>query len=248
MTLMEEARALIKAHLSARPQLSIASMARSCNMPPSTARSILQGGQSSASVENLSSLLLTFMTIDEVTEVLKKHSDERFWKGLLGKFKEPYGEHTDVTGDIARGFRWEHPDHLIIAMACLPDGVDPSWLIKKFGEFSAIPRIQALLDQGFIREINGRLKIQKDFLYFPDIDDSRQKAGLHVQNWKPHEMDQGGWLYHITQSYTAESHEKAKQLTRDYLDSLATLGKETAGDRVLVFSIIASLLDGGVMK
>ncbi len=245
MTLLEEARALIKAHLSARPQLSIASMARSCNMPPSTARSILQGGQSSASVENLSSLLLTFMTIDEVTEVLKKHSDERFWKGLLGKFKEPYGEHTDVTGDIARGFRWEHPDHLIIAMACLPSGADPSWLIRKFGEVATVPRIQALLDEGFIREINGRLKIQKDFLYFPNVDDSTQKACLHAQNWQTSEMETGGWLYHITQNYTPEKHEKAKQLTREYLDSLAALGKDADGDRVLVFSIIASLLDGG---
>lgn len=246
MTLLEEARALIKAHLSEKPQLSIASLARACRMPSSTARSILQGGQSSASVENLTSLLLTFMSVDEVTQLLRKHSDERFWKGLLGKFKEPIGDKREVTGEVGRGFRWQHPDHLILAMACLSGGVDPSWLVRKFGEFSALPRIQALLDEGFIREINGRLKIQKDFLYFPDVEDSRQKAELHAQHWKAGEMESGGWLYHLTQSYTEDKHEKAKELTREYLDRLSELGKAGNGDKVLVFSIVASLLDGGM--
>ena len=74
-------------------------------------------------------------------------------------------------------------------------------------------------------------------------------AALHMQNWKPSEMQNGGLLYFLLQNYTEEAHEEAKGLIRELLDKLAKLGKNHShGNKVLVFSMAASLLDSEVRK
>jgi hypothetical protein len=246
MTLLEETQKLIKDYLQNHPNLTMAHFARVSGKPASTVRSIVQGEVKQTSLENITALLLVFMPVHEVMELVSRHTSESddFWNGII----RAYGEKSSAAAINANGFEWKNPDHLIIALASLPNGLDRNMIAKAFGERDGSNRVKALLDAGYLREINGKLKHPESYLVF-NLLDSRKRAVLHAIGWGEEEVNNGGWLYHITQNYSPEGHEKAKRLARKFLDDLLALEKEYPnGDQILVFTMLASLLKEGDLR
>lgn len=239
MTLLEEARDLIKANLAAKPHLSTASMARACGMSPTTARSIIQGEVKKTALENIVSLLSTFMSYEEISVLVNKHDKGRTQAGALKVWSD-----RKATAVESNDFEWEDPDHEIAALASSTFGTTRERISKLFGDERGIERLESLLNAGILREVNGKIRQQDEYVSY-SIDDSQKKAALQTDRWKRKDIDKGGFLYHFTQNYTKEGHEKACERTRVYLSDLDELGQTYGnGDMVLMLSIIANLLNG----
>jgi hypothetical protein len=242
MTLLEEARELIKRYLTENPHLSTAALARSAGMPFSTARSIIQGEVQKTSLEKITSLLLVFMPFKDVMSLVDKHTEEKFWLVVKNNWSKDETK-TVITSDE---FEWESPDHFILAMAALPSGVTPEKLQATFGDYIVPRRVELLLDAGLVRLVNGKLKQSEEYLYYPKISDSKAKALMHLNSWTTDEIAQGGFLYHITMALSEIGKEKHRDLTRRYLDDSLKLAKEHPGDQnALLLSIVGSFLRGG---
>ncbi|MDQ3232925.1 MAG: hypothetical protein M3Q07_13990 [Pseudobdellovibrionaceae bacterium] len=239
MTLLEEARGLIKDHLASKPHLSIASMARACGMPPTTARTIIQGEVRKTALENIVALLSTFMSYEAIHELVEKYDREKFQTGSIKVLAERKARIVSTEG-----FEWEDPDHEIAALASSSFGTTRERIGKLFGEERGLERLEALLGAGILREINGKIKQPEEFVAY-SIKDSQQKAAMQADRWKQEDIDDGGFLYHLTQNYTDEGHAEALALTRDYISKMANLEqKYKGGDRILMLSIVANLLRG----
>ncbi len=244
MTLLEEARSLIKAYLAAKPHLSIASLAKACGMPPTTARAIVQGEVQKTSVEKITALLLTFMSIESVVELVAKYDEHRVHLGSLKIFAE-----RKVRFVASNEFDWQDPDHEIVALAAAAAGTSVRRICELFGKERGESRLAALLEAGLLREINGRIKQPEEDVLF-SIADAQKRAALHMNRWRPADIDAGGFLYHIYQSITEEGYEEAKKAVKQCVDRLGEIKDEYKAEvdddrsRVLLLSLAANLLKG----
>jgi hypothetical protein len=239
MTLLDEARDLIKAYLAGKPHLSIVSMAKSCGMAPSTARSIVQGEVKKTSIENIVSLLSTFMSYEEIYALVEKYEKNKLKSGSLRIWFE-----KGAKAISSEGFDWEDPDHEIAALASSSFGTSRDRVAKMFGASRGLGRLDAMLNAGILREVNGRIKQQAEYVSY-SIKDSQKKAALQSDRWKTEDIDKGGFVYHLTQNYTEEGHKEALAIIGETVVRLAALEEKYAGgDKVLMLSIVGNLLNG----
>lgn len=238
MTLLEEARGLIKAYLTSKPHISVAALARSAGMPASTARSIIQGEVQKTSLVNLVNLLQVFMGYEEINALVSKYdpnSAEAAHISFLTKKKAKFVE--------SQSFEYETPDQNILALASSLHGVSRDKIRKEYGEHG-LRRLDRLLNSGMLREINNRIKQQAEHVEYP-ITDTQKKVGLQANNWKPEDMDLGGFIFHLTQNYTPEAHDQAISIIKEAILKLTDLETTNEhGDKVVLISFICNLLDG----
>ncbi len=240
MTLLEEARGLIKAHLASKPHLSIASMARACGIPPTTARTIIQGEVKKTSRDNIVGLLATFMEFDEINALVSKYED----KDSIG------AAHISILTQRKAKlvapealFEYENPDQNILALASSSNGVSRERIMTKYGEFG-LKRVELLMTAGLLREINNRIKQPDECVYYP-LRDTQQKVKRQAESWKPEDTENGGFIYHLTQNYTLEAHEEALEAIKQCIVKLSELERKNKhGDKVVMISFIGNLLDG----
>lgn len=238
MTLLDEARGLIKAYLASKPHISVAALARSAGMAASTARSIIQGEVQKTALVNLVNLLQVFMDYETINVLVSKYdqdSAEAAHVSLLTKKKFKYV--------ASEAFEYAHPDQNILALASSSHGVSRDRIRKEYGEHG-LGRVEKLLNSGMLREINNRIKHQNEQVYYP-ITDTQKKVSLQADSWKPEDMDLGGFILHLTQNYTLEAHDKAIHIVKDAIAKLSDLEKtNNHGDKILIISFICNLLDG----
>ncbi len=240
MTLLEEARSLIKAYLAAKPHLSIASLAKACGMPPTTARAIVQGEVQKTSIDKITALLLTFMDVQSVIAVVAKYENSRVQTGSLQFWAERKAQFV-----ASEGFDWQDPDHEIVALAASPAGITAARISELYGKEHGEKRLAALLDVGILREINGKIKQPDDNVSF-SISDAQKRAALHTSGWRQEDMDLGGFLYHLYLAIDKEGHEEVKSLVRQLITNLGEVEKKYRSDNapVLLFSLCANRLKG----
>ncbi|HET9241390.1 MAG TPA: hypothetical protein VFO10_29255 [Oligoflexus sp.] len=240
MTLLDEARELIRKHLSENPNLSTASLARDSKLPFSTVRSITQGEVKKTSVENITALLQVFMEFKDILNLINKHKEEeKFWAGIV----EICSERNSKSANLG-AFDWQDPDQEIVALASSSNGISRERILTLYGSEHGGRRLQALLDAGILKEINNRIKQSEEYVCY-SVEDSKEKAALQSARWHREHMDEGGFLYHITQNYSEADHERAKEITRKYILDITNLEKNSrGGEKVLMLSIVANLLDG----
>jgi hypothetical protein len=215
MTLLEEARGLIKNHLAAKPHLSIASLAKACGMPPTTARAIVQGEVQKTSIDRITSLLLTFMDIENVILLVSKYEKTKVQSGALQFWAE-----RKATFVASEGFDWQDPDHEIVALAASPSGITTERILQLYGKEHGERRLTALLDAKILREINGRIRQPDDNVSF-SISDAQKRAALHTDRWRQEDIESGGFLYHLYLAITPEGHEEVKTLVRQFITNLS---------------------------
>ncbi len=237
MALIDEVRKLIKEHLNNSPKVTIASLARSADVATSTARAIMQGDIRDPAEDKLTALLLTFLTLDQVIEVLEKNSPNSTVLKLMKK-------HLHKPEIIVQSsqFRWVYPDHLIIGLADTTEGTTQLELERRFGE-DCKRRISALMEAGILREINSRIKLVSD-IYFPNINDSIEKVKIHSQGWSADEMKSGGFLYHLTDGYSDKGVELGRAAASRFIDELGQIHKDHPGSRAFILSILGSIFEG----
>jgi hypothetical protein len=239
MTLLDEAKDLIKAYLAAKPHLSIVSMAKSCGMAPSTARSIVQGEVKKTSIENIVALLSTFMGYEEIYALVEKNEQNKFKADALKIWFQKGAKAIDTDG-----FEWEDPDHEIAALASSSFGTSRERIAKLFGEERGSERLSVMLNAGILREVNGRIKQKAEYVSYP-LKDSQRKAALQSDRWKPEDIDKGGFICHLTQNYTEQGHKEALLIIGEAIERLAALEeKYSGGDKVLMLSMVGNLLNG----
>lgn len=242
MTLLEEARELIKRYLAEHPNLSIACLSRDAGIPASTARSIIQGEVKKTSKENLTSLLEVFMPAKDVQSLLQRHGHEK-----RSSIVDVYADNDAKTIE-PKDFEWESPDHEIVALASSQSGIKRERILQLYGTEHGEKRLDALLNAGILREINGAIKQHSEFMRYP-ADHSHSKAKLQAQGWKAEHTENGGFSYHMTQSCNEVGVEKSREYAREYLAKMSMLQKEhPGGNRVIMLSIFANMLDEGETK
>lgn len=235
MTLTEEARELIRAHLNSS-SLSMAALARSSGVPATTARSIIQGEVSKASLENITALLRSFMSAREVLAVVEKHESEGFHSDMSAIYAQ-----KDAVFLQSSQHSWITPDHEIAALASNHGGISRSAIKRIYGE-KGIVRLEALLESEVLREINGRVKQAGEFVEYSQSDSIR-KARLQTESFKESDFVQGAFLYHLTLNCSHEGLDKARELARSFLFELNQLeGKYPGTDSVMMLSLAANVL------
>jgi hypothetical protein len=239
MTLIEEARGLIKAYLVAKPHLSIASLARTAGLPATTARVILQGEVKKTALENIVSLLSIFMSYEEIADLVAKHDADKAKSGAIKVWADRKAKAVDTSD-----FEWMDPDHEIAALASSSFGTTRDRVAKIFGQERGLERLECLLNAGVLREVNGKIMQQDEYVSY-SIKDSQRKAAIQAGRWSQDDINEGGFLYHMTQNYSEEGHAEAQAITRDYITKMAELEKKyKGGNRVLMLSVIANCLRG----
>lgn len=241
MTLLEEARNLIKAYLAAKPHLSIASMAKSCGMPATTARAIVQGEIQKTTVEKITRLLLTFMDIQSVINLVAKYDEYKVHLGTLKILAE-----RDVQFIPSNEIDWQDPDQEIVALASSPSGITANRIFELYGRERGAERLTALLEHGVLREINGRIRQSEENVLF-SVSDAQKRAANQVDRWRPLDMDKGGFLYHLYHPITVEGHKETKEAFKVLLATLNDIRSRhqaADGDPVLLLTLCANLLKG----
>jgi chromosome segregation and condensation protein ScpB len=238
MTLLEEARGLIKAHLAAKPHLSIASLAKACGMPPTTARAIVQGEVQKTSIDKITSLLLTFMDIESVIALIAKHEKAKVQSGALQFWAERKAKFI-----ASEGFDWQDPDHEIVALAASPSGITAARISELYGKEHGEKRLSALLEAGILREINGRIRQPDENVSFSMLD-AQKRAALHTDRWRPDDIEDGGFLYHLYLALTQEGQEEVRTLLKQLITDLGEIEKKYRGSdaAVLILSLCGTQL------
>ena len=213
-------------------------MSRAAGLASSTGRAIIQGEIQETTNDKIAALLMTFMSVYDTMSLIEKYSDKPLWIAVK-KEKIPETQSTQV-----QGFQWEYPDHLIMGLATLVGGVATEIMERAVGTIAA-KRVRILLDAGFLREINGRIHLQSNAMYFSDILDSVAKARMHASAWTAEDMNSGGYLYHYTLGLSEEGCQYTKELSRKYLaDLLEAEAKFPGNERAMVISLICNALVG----
>lgn len=239
MTLLEDARDIIKRYLSERGHLSTSSLAKSAGIPVSTARSIIHGEVQSTSKDNLVPLLLECMSADDVRTLLERHGEYNRWVTMIEVCASKAPKKVE-SGE----FQWKSTDHEIVALACLPAGIRRDRVLQLYGTEHGENRLEALLNAGILREVNGSIRQQSGFVRYP-AHYSHQKAKHQAQNWSAEDAQKGGACYHLTTSCTLAKAEQGREYTREYLDKMANLGEdEPSENRIIMLSIFTNVLGG----
>ncbi len=240
MTLLEEARELIKKHLATNEQTTIAGMARAADIPIPTARSIIQGEVKDTSVDNITALLLTFMSFGEVLSLVNKHNgSKRFWSGIL-----KLCESRDAKNMAGTKFDYRYPDHKIIASASSQFGITRDMIYQTYGHELGGKRLEALLSAGIIKEVDGTIFQQAQYVHY-SLTVARKRVELQANEWDESEIENGGFLYHLHQNLSDEGHETGREITRKYIEDMTELEKKyPGGKKVLMLSILANILKG----
>ena len=237
MALIDEARELIKGHLQKNPHLSIAGLARSAGLAASTARSIIQGEVKKTSKDNITSLLRTFLSAKDVVQLLKNHGDE-----IWTEVNEIYAS-KDAIAVADTGHEWDYPDHEIAARASSSFGVSRFHIMQTYGQ-RGLERLDLLLKEGILREVNGRIRQQSEYVEYT-IPDSIRKMKIQANAFKRDDIEAGGYAYHLTLNCSEEGHKKGREIARKFLQDINQLEKDfPGGSDVLMLSVFANLLSG----
>lgn len=240
MTLLEEVRELIKKHLATNEQVTIAGMARSADIPIPTARSIIQGEVKETSVDNITALLLTFMSFSEVLALVSRHnSSKKFWSGILRLCDSRDAKHLPASG-----FDFKDPDHKIIASASSSFGISRDQIYHDYGNEIGGKRLEALLSAGILIEVDGVIYQQANYVHY-SLSDAKKRIKLQADGWEETDIEDGGFAIHLHQNLSEEGHEISRTLTKKYIEDITELEKKyPGGKRVLMLSILANVLKG----
>lgn len=238
MTLLDEAREIIKRYLDERQNISIAALARDADLPYSTARGIIQGEVKNPKIENVTALLERILPFSEILSLFEKYNGSEFWDGMVRLCADKKAE--SVAAKVGTEHEWKSPDHDIMALA--GPGVTRDRVGKRFGEYG-LERLEVLLSLGLLREINGAIKQQQEYVKYT-LQDSIVKARLHANDWQKEEVDLGGFLYHLTQAISDIGLDKVKDAARRFLLEVTEIEKTHPGDRMLMLSILSNMIQG----
>ena len=220
MTLLDEARDLIRDYLDAHESRKISTLAKRAGVPYSTVRRVVQGESTSVRGETLVPILSVFMEEQAIQALLVKHAtgkNKEFAEVLLE------GSYRQIPHESGEEILWELPDVYIMALANTRSGVAQDQVAKMFGEYG-IDRLEHLVEKEIIVRDGNRFRTFKDNFFdnAPNSVVGRVKAlGTAVAQ----RADKGSIYQYWMHPMSKDQWELIKEETRIYRQKITEIAK-----------------------
>lgn len=241
--LSEALKREIDAYISARPNRSIASLARKCGLGYSTVRRLAQG-EATPELSTVVTIIGAIKSKDEFVSFLKE-----FFPKEGSVFEQHFLGGTQFSDESLDYFLKDEVSNYIIHLAATRSSTTVADISRILGE-RGLTKLDDLIDAGFIeKDKEGVLKFYKDSFAFTNFETFLQNIKLHAGYFNIKNLGKdAALLAHQTESISPEGLRMLKEAGLAYLNKVLEIKRSNPGNIPFFISLMQNVYDTKNLK
>jgi len=228
----------IDAYLSARPNRSIASLARKSGLGYSTIRRLAQG-EATPELSTVVTVIGAIQSRDGFVSFLKEHFPK---EGSV--FEQHFVTTSQFSEEGLDYFLRDEISSYIIHLAATHAGTSVADISRILGE-RGLAKLDDLIDSGFVeKNREGQIRFYKESFAFTNFETFLQNIKLHAGYFNLKNLGSDAALIALqTESVDAEGLKELKQAGVDYCNKIAEIKRRRPGKIPFFISLMQNIYD-----
>ncbi|SMF53285.1 hypothetical protein [Pseudobacteriovorax antillogorgiicola] len=232
MSLVDDLAVEIRHYLDGHRNRNLRTLERKSGVSYATIRRIVQNEVGNPSIEKtVIPILSQIMPTKDVAKFLSLHDIP------LADFIKTFSEYKDksiVLTDL---------DQRIILAARAKEGTTRERIVWEHGNTSGLKRLEHLLNEGVLKEVNGRILCEDH--YIPSIDGVLIEIEKSARNFNKDKIGHGAYYGHFSGSMSWPDYERLRAVAKEYWDTVQDISENpTPGPEVIAnVNILADFQD-----